>query len=122
MLATPNPERLSILVGLLAAMLGTLPRYLQGGHRSQLLLLSLAAAVVAVVALSHWRLLAVEARREVPGLLRRLAYGLGTGLALMTAWYALASAWVGWQQLLSHGLTLGLLLHVMGLWWKREGA
>ncbi|WP_431023284.1 hypothetical protein [Halomonas sp. H5] len=122
MRAAPNPERLSILLGLLAAMLGTLPRYLQGGHDSHLLLLSLAAAMVAVVAVGHWRLMAAEARAELPGLLRRLAYGLGTGLALMTAWYALAASWVGWQQLLSHGLALGLLLHVMGLWWKRERA
>ncbi|MDC8804759.1 hypothetical protein PRZ61_15000 [Halomonas pacifica] len=119
---TANSERLSILVGLLAVMLGTLPRYLYGGHRSQLLLLSLAAVAVALVAASHWRLLAAEARGEVPALLRRLGIGLGVGLALMGAWYAPSQGWVAWPRLLSHGLTLGLLLHVMGLWWKRESA
>ncbi|ATJ82901.1 hypothetical protein [Halomonas beimenensis] len=116
--ATPTPERFSLLLGLAVVMLVTLPRYLLGGHQSRLTLLGVALVVVIGVALAHWRLLADEARRRLPALLRRLAVCLVAGVALTAGWQLLAAGWQGWAILVSHGATLGLLLHALGLWWK----
>ncbi|APX93135.1 hypothetical protein BWR19_09440 [Halomonas sp. 1513] len=119
-MAGPSPERLTALLGLLVVMLATLPRYLDGGHETRLSLMLMASAVVAVVAVLHWRLLEGEARRRVPGLLRRLGFCLLAGLAVMAGWYALAAHLTSWQVLLSHGTTAGLLMHVLSLWWRHE--
>lgn len=116
----PSAERLTALLGLLVVMLATLPRYLDGGHETRLSLMLMAAAVVAVVAVFHWRLLGDSARRRLPALLRRLGFCLLAGLAVMAAWYALAASLTGWQVLISHGATAGLLMHVLSLWWRRE--
>ncbi|MBD3894298.1 hypothetical protein IEI94_00335 [Halomonas sp. ML-15] len=116
----PSAERLTALLGLLVVMLATLPRYLDGGHETRLSLMLMASAVVTVVVLLHWRLLDAAARQRVPGLLRRLGFCLLAGLAVMAAWYALASTLTGWQVLLSHGTTAGLLMHVLSLWWRQE--
>nr|WP_163503234.1 hypothetical protein [Halomonas socia] len=116
----PSAERLTALLGVLVVMLATLPRYLDGGHETRLSLMLMASAVVTVVTLLHWRLLDSPARRRVPGLLRRLGFCLLAGLAVMAGWYALAANLTGWQVLLSHGTTAGLLMHVLSLWWRRE--
>lgn len=119
----PTAERLSIMLGLLLAMLATLPRYVSENHDTRLLLILIACAVVGVVGLVHWRMLPVDSRSCLPSLMRRLGFALMVGLALMGGWHAFSPAWVSWQLLLSHGVTAGLLLHVLGLWWKpsRQG-
>lgn len=114
--ATPTPERLSLLLGLLALMLASLPRYLLAGHQTRLTLLLIAVAVVAAVALTHWRLLGVASRARLPGLLRRLLACLALGAVVMAGWQGLVAGWQGWPVLASHGATLGLLLHALGLW------
>ncbi|MDW7748875.1 hypothetical protein [Halomonas sp.] len=114
--ATPTAERLSLLLGLGVLMLATLPRYQVGGHETQLSLMLMALAVVGVVAVLQWRLLPGEARSRLPALLRRLGLCLGAGLVVMAAWHALTSDFFGWELLVSHGATLGLLLHALGLW------
>ncbi|TDO13911.1 MULTISPECIES: hypothetical protein [Halomonas] len=114
--ATPTPERISLLLGLATLMLATLPRYLVGGHETRLSLMLMALAVVAVVVMLQWRLLSRQARSRLPGLLRRLGLCLILGLAIMTAWHTLSSAYFGWELLVSHGATLGLLLHALWLW------
>ena len=116
----PTAERLVALLGVLVVMLATLPRYLDGGHETRLSLMLMACAVVAAVMVLHWRLLDEAARSRLPGLLRRLGFCLLAGLAVMAAWYALAASLTGWQVLLSHGATAGLLMHVLSLWWRRE--
>ncbi|QJQ97213.1 hypothetical protein HIO72_16420 [Halomonas sp. PA5] len=108
------------MLGLLAVFLASLPRYLAGGHETRLSLILMMAAVVTAVVIVHWRLLSSEGKRRTPGLLKRLGLSLLAGLAAMSLWHALFSAWVGWEIALSHGATLGLLLHVMVLWWRRE--
>ena len=118
----PSAERLTALLGVLVVMLATLPRYLYGGHETRLSLMLMACAVVVAVTLLHWRLLDNAARRRVPSLLRRLGFCLLAGLALMAGWYALAANLTGWQVLLSHGTTAGLLMHVLSLWWRRDHA
>ncbi|WFM73138.1 hypothetical protein [Halomonas sp. CKK8] len=114
--ATPTPERLSLLLGLGVLMLATLPRYQVGGHETQLSLMLMALAVVGVVAVMQWRQLPGEARSRLPALLRRLGLCLGAGLVVMAAWHALTSDFFGWELLVSHGATLGLLLHALWLW------
>lgn len=118
--ANPTPERLSLMLGLVLLMLATVPRFLAGGHETRLSLLLIAVAVVVVVAFIHWRMLTGDARRRLPGLLGRLGLGLLAGLAGMGAWHALFTDWIGWQLLLAHGATLGLLLHALWLWWRAE--
>ncbi len=118
----PTAERLSLLMGLGALMLATLPRYLAGGHETHLSLILTALAVVAVVSLLQWRLLPGESRSRLPSLLRRLGLFLVAGLVVMTAWHALTSDFFGWELLVSHGATLGLLLHALWLWKKAPGA
>ncbi|MBB3229991.1 hypothetical protein [Halomonas stenophila] len=116
--ASPTPERLSLLVGLAAVMLVSLPRYLMEGQQSRLTLLGIALVVVSGVALAQWRLLAAEARGRLPVLLRRLVVCLVAGVLVTAGWQLLAAGWRGWALLVSHGATAGLLLHALGLWWK----
>lgn len=111
-----SPERLSVMLGLLVLMLATVPRYLAGGHDSRLTLILLAVAVVVAVCAFHWHLLPQEARGRLPALLRRLGVSLVVGSIAMGSWHALTSDWVSWQVLLSHGATLGLMLHALWLW------
>lgn len=114
--ARPTPERLSLLLGLALLMLATVPRYLVGGHGTRLNLILMALVVVLVVAILQWRLLAAEARARLPRLLGRLGACLVAGLAGMGAWHALFSDFIGWELLISHAATLGLLLHALWLW------
>ncbi|SEK27880.1 hypothetical protein [Halomonas daqiaonensis] len=120
--ATPTPERLSLLLGLGLLMLATLPRYLVGGHETRLSVMLMALAVVAVVIVLQWRLLSDEARSRLPGLLRLLGVSLGAGLVMMAVWHTLTSDFFGWELLVSHGATLGLLLHALWLWKKTPSA
>ncbi|MFY0990279.1 hypothetical protein [Halomonas sp. C05BenzN] len=118
----PTAERLSLMLGLAVLMLATVPRYLAGGHETRLMLILAAVATVVVVSLFHWRLLGEEARARLPGLLGRLGLSLLAGLAGMGIWHALFTDWIGWELLVAHGATLGLLLHALWLWWKAPGA
>ncbi|KAA0014669.1 hypothetical protein F0A17_03240 [Billgrantia pellis] len=121
MRAKPAAERLSLLLGLMVLMLATLPRYVAGGHDNRLTLILIALAVVAVVALTHWRMLEGSERARLPLLLKRLLVSLVVGTALMGGWHALFTAWISWQLLIAHGATLGLLLHALWLWWRPLG-
>ncbi|MFC3285381.1 hypothetical protein [Litchfieldella rifensis] len=114
----PSPERLSVMLGLLLVILATLPRYVNEGQDTRLSLIGMVFVVVAIMAVVHWRLLTSAARARVLPLLRRLGGAVLVGLALMAVWQAFSSAWGRWQILISHGATLGVLLHVLGLWWK----
>ena len=116
--ASPTPERLSLVLGLALLMLATIPRYLVGGHDSRLNLILLALAVVAAVAVVQWRLLEAGARRRLPRLLGRLGGCLAAGLAVMGLYHALFTDFIGWELLIAHGATLGLLLHALSLWVK----
>lgn len=119
-MTAPSAERLTVLLGLLVVMLATLPRYVAGGHDTRLSLMSIACVAIAVVAAWQWRQLEHIARQRVPALLSRLGACLLTGLAALTVWHALMAGLPGWELLLSHGTTAGLLLHVLSLWWRRE--
>jgi len=110
-----------MLLGLATLMLVTLPRYYAGGHGSHVSLMLIALAVVAVVTVLQWRQLPGEARSRLPALLRRLGFFLLTGLVVMSAWHALTSDFFGWELVLSHGATLGLLLHALWLWVRAPG-
>jgi hypothetical protein len=116
--AAPTAERLSLMAGLLILMLATVPRFIAGDYGNRLSLISIALAVVAVVAFLNWRMLDADERRRLPQLGKRLLLALLAGLALMGLWHALFTAWISWQLLLAHGATLGLLLHAVLLWWR----
>ncbi|SDJ33209.1 hypothetical protein [Billgrantia gudaonensis] len=122
MITQPSAERLSLMLGLLVLMGATVPRYLAGGHDARLALILVAFAVVAVVTLMNWRLLATEERRRLPALLKRLGLCLGAGAVGMGLWHAVMSDWLSWQLLLAHGATLGLLLHALWSWWSVESS
>ncbi|NWN82349.1 MAG: hypothetical protein HLX48_05070 [Halomonas sp.] len=114
--ARPTPERLSLLVGLVVVMLATLPRYLVGDHGNRFNLMLMALPLVGLVAVLQWRLLDSAGRSGLPRLLGRLGLCLLAGLAGMGAWHGLFSDFVGWELWVSHGATLGLLLHAITLW------
>ncbi|MCE8039216.1 hypothetical protein [Halomonas sp. MCCC 1A11062] len=114
--AEPTAERLSLLAGLLILMLATVPRFIAGDYGNRLSLISIALAVVAVVAFLNWRMLDADQRRRLPQLGKRLLLALLAGLVVMGLWHALFTAWISWQLLLAHGATLGLLLHAVLLW------
>ncbi|MDR5898353.1 hypothetical protein QC823_05030 [Halomonas vilamensis] len=113
---TLTPERMSVALGLCIVMLATLPRYIAGGHETHQSLLLLAIVAVLAFVVIQWRLLDVKARKRLPSLLGKLALWLLLGAAIMTMWHSLMSDWFSWQLLLSHGATLGLLLHTLNLW------
>ena len=115
---TATPERFSLMLGLLVLMLANVPRYLAGGHETRLTLICMACAVVAAVAVMHWRLLVPPERARVPTMIRRLCFALLAGLILMGGWHALMTDWISWQLLITHGATLGLLIHAVWLWWR----
>ncbi|WP_299232923.1 hypothetical protein [uncultured Halomonas sp.] len=114
----PTAERVSLLLGLALLMLASLPRYLVGGHGNRFNLMLMALAVVCLVGVLQWRLLDVADRVRLPRLLSRLGLCLLAGLAGMAGWHAVFSDFIGWELWLSHGATLGLLLHALGLWVK----
>ncbi|WP_227369594.1 hypothetical protein [Halomonas sp. M20] len=121
-MTTPmTPERLSVMVGVLLAILATLPRYLASGNQGRLTLILIAFAAIAVVAVFAWRMLAVEARRRLPRLLGRLALMLLLGLLLVALWQVLLSS-VNELLLLSHGATLGLLIHALAMGLQQRSA
>jgi len=115
-----TPERVSVLVGVVVAMLANLPRYLTApGQSERAMLLGVALGVVAIVALLSWRLLDAAARQRLPGLFRRLGVALAVGLV--------AVALLQWSQggierwlWLSHGTTLGLLGYAILVGWRRR--
>ncbi|WP_136246585.1 hypothetical protein [Halomonas borealis] len=116
--ATSTPERLSLLLGLAAMMAASLPRYLIDGHSTRLTLMVAAIVAVLVVVLVQWRLLAAEARAKLPALWRRLLACLALGVVAMAAWQGIVAGWQGGALLASHGMTLGVLLHALGIWLK----
>ncbi|WP_299312979.1 hypothetical protein [uncultured Halomonas sp.] len=116
--AQPSPERISLMLGLILLMLSTIPRYLVGGHDNRLNLILIALAVVAAVAVVQWRMLEAEARTRLPDLLKRLGLCLVVGLAGMGLYHALFTDFIGWELLIAHGATLGLLLHALLLWFR----
>ncbi|MGL6214430.1 hypothetical protein [Billgrantia desiderata] len=118
MSAEPTAERLSLMAGLLILMLATVPRFIAGDYGNRLSLISIALAVVAVVAFLNWRMLDADERRRLPQLGKRLLLALVAGLVVMGLWHALFTAWISWQLLIAHGATLGLLLHAVLLWWR----
>ncbi|WP_192034317.1 hypothetical protein [Halomonas sp. YLGW01] len=120
MTASATPERLSVLTGLVLVMLASVPRYLLEGHETRLTLLMMAAVVVIVVGGLHWRLMERGARRQLPVLLKRLVVCLLGGGCLMAIWQGLSLGGLDGVLLLAHGAALGLLLHVVGLPWRRQ--
>lgn len=122
MAASMTPERLSIMVGVLAAIVATLPRYIAGGHQGQLILILLAFAAIAVVSVAAWRMLSHEARRRLPALLARLLLMLLLGAVTVGLWQLLQSGGIDGLLLLSHGATVGLLLHALLVGWRRRAA
>ncbi|HAA45678.1 MAG: hypothetical protein XD36_2339 [Halomonas sp. 54_146] len=115
-----TPERISVALGLCVVMLATLPRYMAGGHEARQTLIIIALMVVAFVAAAQWRLLSPEARQKLPGLLKRLTAMMLLGMVIMGGWHALLTDWISWQVFISHGATLGVLMHTLSLWWAGE--
>lgn len=121
--AASSPERVSVALGLCVVMLAALPRYIAGGYEARQTLIVIALALVAFVAAVQWRLLTVDARQRLPKLFKRLLGMLLLGTVLMGLWHTLFTDWISWQVFISHGATLGVLLHALSLGWtgKRQG-
>lgn len=115
-----SPQRISVALGLCIVMLAALPRYLAGGHETRQTLIVIALVLVASAALVQWRMLSVAARQKLPSLLKRLVKMMLLGMVGMGMWHALFTEWISWQVFISHGATLGLLLHALSLWWLSE--
>ncbi|MGY4876591.1 hypothetical protein ACLUEY_01745 [Vreelandella aquamarina] len=111
-----TPERISVGIGLCLVMLAALPRFIVNGLETRQTLLMIAVAAVAAVMAVNYRLLTDEARRRLPALLKTMLVAMLIGLAIMALWHSIMSDWFSWQELISHGTTLGLLLHVLNLW------
>lgn len=121
MATSMTPERLSVMVGVLVAILATLPRYLVYGNQGRLTLILIAFVAIAAVAVFAWRMLTVEARRQVPKLLGRLAIMLLLGVLLVALWQVFTSG-LDKLLLLSHGATLGLLIHALAMGLQQRNA
>ncbi|MGC3875143.1 hypothetical protein ACPF7Z_17980 [Halomonas sp. GXIMD04776] len=121
MAASMTPERLSVMIGVLVAILATLPRYLVYGHQERLILILMAFVAIAAVIIFTWRRLPSEARQPVPRLLGRLAAMVLLGMALVVLWQVFTSG-VNGLLLLSHGATLGLLLHALAMGVQQRNA
>ena len=121
MAVSATPERLSVMTGVLAAILATVPRYVVNGNQGRLILILLAFAAVATVTGLSWRLLSREARRRFPGLLARLVAMLLLGIGLVALWQLFTNGLDG-LLLLSHGATLGLLLHALAMGMRQRSA
>lgn len=119
MAASMTPERLSIMVGVLAAIVATLPRYIAGGYQGQLVLIVLAFVAVTVVSVAAWRMLSQASRRRLPALLARLLGMLLLGAVVVALWQLIQGGIDG-LLLLSHGATVGLLLHALLMGWRRN--
>ncbi|WP_447044341.1 hypothetical protein [Vreelandella sp. H-I2] len=115
--AASSPERVSVALGLCVVMLAALPRYIAGGYEARQTLIVIALALVAFVAAVQWRLLTVDARQRLPKLFKRLLGMLLLGTVLMGLWHVLFTDWISWQVFISHGATLGVLLHALSLGW-----
>ena len=111
-----TPERISVGIGLCWVMLAALPRFIVNGLETRQTLLMIAIAAVAAMMAINYRLLASEARRRLPALLKAMLVAMLIGVIAMTLWHSVMSDWFSWQELISHGTTLGLLLHVLNLW------
>lgn len=118
--APNSPERISVALGLCLVMLAVMPRYWAGGHDTRQTLIVIALVLVASATLVQWRMLSAALRQKLPGLLKRLALMMLLGMAGMGIWHALFTEWISWQVFISHGATLGLLLHALSLWWLGE--
>ena len=114
--AKPTPERLSLMLGMVLLMMSTIPRYLAGGHDNRFNLILIALVVVAGVAAANWRLLEAEARLRMPRLMGRLGISMVVGLFGMGLYHTWFTDFIGWELLIAHGATLGLLLHALWLW------
>lgn len=114
-------ERLSVMIGVIATIAATVPRYIRGEHEGRLVLILVACLVVAIVALASWRMLRREARRRLPALLGRLLIMFLLGGLLTALWQMLHDGLDG-LLLLSHGATLGLLIHALLVGWRPREA
>lgn len=117
-MATSTPERISVGVGLCLVMLATLPRFIANGLETRQTLMGLAILVVAVVMAVNFKMLHATARKRLPSLLTSMLLAMVAGLVIMAVWHRLTSDWFSWQELISNGATLGLLLHALNLWRK----
>ena len=117
-MAPATPERISIGVGLCVVMLATLPRYIANDLETRQTLIGLAIVAVAVVMAISYRMLSTAARKRLPPLFKAMLLAMVAGIAIMALWHSITSDWFSWQELISHGTTLGLLLHVVNLWRK----
>ena len=117
-MAPATPERISVGVGLCVVMLATLPRFIANGLETRQTLIGLAIVAVAVVMAINYRMLNAAARKRLPSLLKSMLLAMAVGLAVMALWHSLTSDWFSWQELISNGTTLGLLLHALNLWRK----
>jgi hypothetical protein len=115
-----SPERISVALGLCLVMVAVLPRYMVGGHETRQTLIVIALVLVASAALVQWRMLSAEARKKLPMLIKRLAMMMLAGMVGMGIWHALFTDWISWQVFISHGATLGILMHALSLWWAGE--
>lgn len=109
------------MIGVIAAIVATTPRYIHGGHQGRLVLILVACLAVIIVAFASWRMLRREARRRLPPLLARLLGMLLLG-GLLTAFWQIFHDDFNGLLLLSHGATLGLLMHALWVGWRRHGA
>lgn len=112
----PTPERISLMLGMVVLMMSTIPRFLVGGHDNRFNLILIALVVVAGVAVASWRQLEAEARLRLPRLMGRLGICMVAGLAGMGLFHTFSTDFIGWELLIAHGATLGLLLHALSLW------
>ena len=117
-MAPATPERISVGVGLCVVMLAALPRFIIHGLETRQTLIGLAIVAVAVVMAINYRMLNVAERKRLPKLFKAMLLAMVAGIAVMAAWHGITSDWFSWQELISHGTTLGLLLHVVNLWRK----
>ncbi|WP_110687399.1 hypothetical protein [Salinicola aestuarinus] len=112
--------RWSVLAGLAAVMLSSLPRYWVVRDDTRLILLLILLAAVTIALTVFWRMMQGNERAKCPGALKWLAICFMGGYVLMTVWQATQSGAVIWTQVASQGAALGLLLHAVSRLWRER--
>lgn len=121
--STPfTSARWSVLAGLAAVMLLSIPRYwfLRDDTRLTLLLVLLVAVGVALA--GFWYMMASDERARCPAALRNLAICLVVGCVAIALWHVVehgAQSLVA-SVIVSQGAALGLLVHVLSRLWRER--
>ncbi|WP_110665089.1 hypothetical protein [Salinicola halophilus] len=112
--------RWSVLAGLAAVMLSSLPRYWIVRDETRVTLLMILLAAVSIALIVFWRMMQPSERSRCPSALKWLALCFAGGYLLMAVWQISQTEGIVWSLVASQGAALGLLLHAVSRLWRER--